>query len=186
MILCCLPSLTSVSRQGRPQVGVKVDPLELLRFVATDFGPMNRMCERAGLSERAIYDRTKAVMEYFGFPFDSPPPGQVGAGSRIAQQILVRAPPARPRCWRYVRSALGGARALRRLGVQGQGRRMSEVSIESIKQLEGNARLAGLKRAQRSRADAGAQQTRASLVGDGRKWRITNLKEAAMVMATWR
>jgi hypothetical protein len=27
------------------------------------------------LSERAIYDRTKAVMEYFGFPFDAPPPG---------------------------------------------------------------------------------------------------------------
>jgi hypothetical protein len=63
---------------------------------------------------------------------------------------------------------------------------MSEVSIESIRQLEGNARLAGLKRAQRSRADARAQQTRASLVGGARKWRITNLKEAAMVMATWR
>ncbi len=75
MILCCLPSLTSVSRQGRPQVGVQVDPLELLRFIAADFGPMNLMCERAGLSERAIYDRTKAVMEYFGLPFDAPPPG---------------------------------------------------------------------------------------------------------------
>ena len=63
---------------------------------------------------------------------------------------------------------------------------MSEVSIESIKQLEGKARLAGLKRAQLSRADARAQQTRASLVGDGRKWRITNLKQAALVMAIWR
>jgi hypothetical protein len=63
---------------------------------------------------------------------------------------------------------------------------MSEVSIESIKQLEGEARLAGLKRAQRCRANARAQQTRASLGGDGRKWRITNLKQAALVMATWR
>jgi hypothetical protein len=71
MILCCLPSLTSVARQGRPQV----DPFELLRSVTADFGLMNLMCERAGLSERAIYDRTKAVMEYFGFPFDAPPPG---------------------------------------------------------------------------------------------------------------
>ena len=88
MILCCLPSLTSVSRQGRPQVGVQVDPLELLRFIAADFGPMNLMCERAGLSERAIYDRTKAVMEYFGFPFDSPPPGQCcyeQEGSRVGR-----------------------------------------------------------------------------------------------------
>jgi hypothetical protein len=36
---------------------------------------MNVICEQAGLSERAIYDRTKAVMEYFGIPFDAPPPG---------------------------------------------------------------------------------------------------------------
>jgi hypothetical protein len=63
---------------------------------------------------------------------------------------------------------------------------MSDVSIQSIKQLEGEARLAGLKRAQRSRADALAQQSRASLVGGARKWQITNLKKAAMIMATWR
>lgn len=36
---------------------------------------MNLMSEQAELSERAIYDRTKAVMEYFGFPFEAPPPG---------------------------------------------------------------------------------------------------------------
>jgi hypothetical protein len=58
--------------------------------------------------------------------------------------------------------------------------------MESIKQLEGKVRLDGLKPAERSRADALAQQTRASLVGGARKWRITNLKQAAMVMATWR
>ncbi len=74
MVMCCLPSLSAVSRQGRPLVGVELDPMELLRFVADDFGPMNLMCERAGLSERAIYDRTKEVMEFFGFPFDEPPP----------------------------------------------------------------------------------------------------------------
>lgn len=53
---------------------MELDPLELLRFVADDFVPMNLMCERAGLSERAIYDRTNEVMEFFGFPFDEPPP----------------------------------------------------------------------------------------------------------------
>ena len=74
--MCCLPSLTAIARGGRPTVDVQVDPMELLQFVANDFGPMNEMCERALLSERAIYDRTKAVMEYFGFPFDAPPPEQ--------------------------------------------------------------------------------------------------------------
>jgi len=75
MVMCCLPSLVSVARDGRKLVGVPLDPMTLLRFVADDFGPMNEMCDRAGLSERAIYDRTKAVMEFFSFPFDAPPPG---------------------------------------------------------------------------------------------------------------
>lgn len=74
MVMCCLPSFQSVARAGQRMVGVSLDPLELLRFVADDFGPMNAMCERAGLSERAIYDRTKAVMEFFDFPFDAPAP----------------------------------------------------------------------------------------------------------------
>ena len=74
MVMCCLPSLAAVARAGTSRVGVQLDPMELLRFVAEDLGPMNEMCERAGLSERAIYDRTKAVFEYFDFPFDAPPP----------------------------------------------------------------------------------------------------------------
>lgn len=52
----------------------ELDSLELLRWVAADFDPMNALCERAGLSDRAIYDRLKAVFEYFGFPYDAPPP----------------------------------------------------------------------------------------------------------------
>ena len=48
--------------------------MELLRFVGDDFRPMNAMCDQAGLSERAIYDRTKDVMEFFEFPSDVPPP----------------------------------------------------------------------------------------------------------------
>lgn len=77
-------------------------------------------------------------------------------------------------------------RVLRKPAARGQGYPVSGDSIKTIKQLEGEARLGGLKRAQRSRAHARAQQTRASLVGDGRKWRITNLKQAALVMAIWR
>lgn len=75
---------------------------------------------------------------------------------------------------------------LRKPAARGQGHPVAGDSIKSIKQLEGEARLAGLKRAQRSPAGARAQQRRASLVGAGRKWRITNLRKAALVMATWR
>ena len=74
MVMCCLPRLASMARDGRPQVGVELDPMDLLQFVANDFVPMNEMCERAGLPERGIYDRTKAVMEFLGFPFDEAPP----------------------------------------------------------------------------------------------------------------
>ncbi len=63
---------------------------------------------------------------------------------------------------------------------------MSEVSFEDIKQQEAKSRLAALKRSQRSRAAASAQQKRASLFGDASKWRITNLKDAARAMASWR
>ena len=74
MVMCCLPGFTAVAKDGRPVVGVELNPMELLRFVADDFGSMNEMCDRAGLSERAIYHRTKEVMEFFGFPFDVPAP----------------------------------------------------------------------------------------------------------------
>jgi len=32
------------------------------------------MCDRAEMFERLIYDRTKALFEYFRLPFDAPPP----------------------------------------------------------------------------------------------------------------
>jgi len=38
---------------------------------------MNLMCEQAGMPERGIYDRTKAVFQYFNLPFDADPlPGE--------------------------------------------------------------------------------------------------------------
>jgi hypothetical protein len=74
MTMCCLPSLTAMKVDGKPNVAVECKQLELLRFVSNDFGPMNVMCDRAGLSERLIYDRSKAVFEYFDMPFDVEPP----------------------------------------------------------------------------------------------------------------
>jgi hypothetical protein len=74
MVACCLPSIAALKVDHHPNVAVECKPLELLSLVCDDFGPMNIMCERAQMSERAIYDRSKAVFEYFGMPFNSEPP----------------------------------------------------------------------------------------------------------------
>jgi hypothetical protein len=55
-------------------VAVVCNPLDLLNFLKRDFLPMNLMCERAGMFEDRIYDRTKQIFEYFGLPFDVEPP----------------------------------------------------------------------------------------------------------------
>jgi hypothetical protein len=74
MVLCCLPSIEAIKVDGRPNVAVNYDRLDLLHFISGDFGPMNAMCDQASMTERLIYDRTKAVFEYFDLPFDVEPP----------------------------------------------------------------------------------------------------------------
>jgi hypothetical protein len=60
--------------QRQDQMQVSLEPLELLQFISGGFVPMNEMCERAGMSERQIFDRTKAVFEYFSLPCDEQAP----------------------------------------------------------------------------------------------------------------
>jgi hypothetical protein len=74
MAACCLTSITTIEVAGQPNVGVQVQPIELLQFISRDFLPMNEMCERAQMSEMEIYERSKRVFDYFGFRFDAPPP----------------------------------------------------------------------------------------------------------------
>jgi hypothetical protein len=66
-----MATLRAMQRAGQPQAAVTCKPLDLLNFIKNDFMPMNLMCERAGMSENRIYDRTKAVFQYFGLPFDA-------------------------------------------------------------------------------------------------------------------
>jgi hypothetical protein len=73
MVMCCLDSLDALKIQGQPQVQVQISPLEVVRFISGGFVPMNEMCERAGISERQIFERTKAVFGYFNLPFDVGP-----------------------------------------------------------------------------------------------------------------
>ena len=71
MVMCCLDSLDALKVKGQPQVKVSINPLEVVSFISGGFVPMNEMCERAGMGERQIFDRTKAVFEYFDLPFDA-------------------------------------------------------------------------------------------------------------------
>ena len=74
MTLCLMPDLQAYKRLGEPMAKVEYDPMDLIRFIQKNFGPLNAMMERAGMSERAIYQRTKEVFEHFHLPFDAEPP----------------------------------------------------------------------------------------------------------------
>jgi len=74
MVFSCLETLSTAKVAGQTRCVVELDPRELVYFIKSGFPPMNALCLRAGLSELAIYGRTKDVLEYFDIPFDAPPP----------------------------------------------------------------------------------------------------------------
>ena len=64
---------------------------------------------------------------------------------------------------------------------------MKRMSFYELKRREAQSRMAALRKARRDPKAAAALQRRASLVGDGAKWRITNFLEVARAMARqWR
>ena len=74
MVMCCLPDVSTMQVDGKTNVAVTFDPLDVVNFIKHDFMPMNLMCDRAEMFERRIYDRSKAVFGFFGLPFDAEPP----------------------------------------------------------------------------------------------------------------
>jgi hypothetical protein len=74
LTFCLLPNLRGFKRLGEPKAAVEYDPQDLLDFITRNFGPLNTMMERAGLSEMDIYHRTRDIFLYYGLPFDQPPP----------------------------------------------------------------------------------------------------------------
>lgn len=74
MTLCLMPNLQGFKRLGEPKAAVEYDPMDLIRFIQKNFAPLNGMMERAGMSEMDIYNRTKALFEYYRLPYDSDPP----------------------------------------------------------------------------------------------------------------
>jgi hypothetical protein len=59
------------------------------------------------------------------------------------------------------------------------------VDFNKVKRLEAQSRMTALRKAWRSPKAAAALQQRASLVGKGAKWRITNFKQVARAMSKW-
>jgi hypothetical protein len=54
-----------------------------------------------------------------------------------------------------------------------------------VKKQETRNRLAAIRRARRSPQATAEQQRRASLAGNGAKWRATNFKQVAQAIAKW-
>jgi hypothetical protein len=59
------------------------------------------------------------------------------------------------------------------------------VTYRTVKQAEARRRLASARQARTSMRAAKLAQRRVSLVGSGKKWRITNLRQVARAMAAW-
>jgi len=70
LVLCCLTTFTAFKVDGRTSCAVEYDALELVHFIACDLPFMNSLCDRAGMTECEIFERTTEVFLYFGLPFD--------------------------------------------------------------------------------------------------------------------
>jgi hypothetical protein len=63
---------------------------------------------------------------------------------------------------------------------------VEKISFNEVKKQEARSRMAAIRKARRSPQAAAEQQRRASLVGNGAKWRITNFKQVAQAIAKWK
>ena len=50
------------------------DKFEFVGFLAQNLATMNIICERAKMFDTLVYDRSKAVFEYFGLPYGAERP----------------------------------------------------------------------------------------------------------------
>jgi hypothetical protein len=62
---------------------------------------------------------------------------------------------------------------------------MKTVDFDKVKRQEAHSRMTAARKARRSPQAAAALQKRASLVGNGAKWRITNFRQVARAMSKW-
>lgn len=83
MVLSCLDKLVAVQSDDTPEkVFTHYDRVEFVQSLVANLGTMNVICERAKMFESLIYDRSKAIFEYFGLPYE-------GRSYRTSSQNLI-------------------------------------------------------------------------------------------------
>jgi hypothetical protein len=80
MVSCCLQTFTAIKLDGQAKCAVEYDLFELVQLIAHDLPFMNGMCERAGMTEQEIFERSREVFQYFGLPFEASAPEAGGPG----------------------------------------------------------------------------------------------------------
>lgn len=67
-VLACLQSLETATIAGSPRSAALCDPQELKQFLREDLTGMCAMCERAGMFDHHVQQRTREVIAYFQTP----------------------------------------------------------------------------------------------------------------------
>lgn len=62
---------------------------------------------------------------------------------------------------------------------------VKSVDFNEVKRQEAQSRMTALRKSRRRPQAAATLQRRASLVGNGAQWRITNFKQVARAMSKW-
>lgn len=71
----CIDRLADFRTEDKPgQVVTEPAKMEFVDFLAANLGTMNAICERAEMFDALVYDRSKAVFEYFGLPYEAERP----------------------------------------------------------------------------------------------------------------
>ena len=67
--------------------------MDLIHFVQKNFGPLNLVMKRAGMTEMDIYNLTRDIFPYFNLPFDSHGcPSSQGTGSCLIKNLAAIGP----------------------------------------------------------------------------------------------
>ena len=70
LVFSCMDNLTTIKVDGRAECGVEFDPVVVATFLGDAFPAMNLLCDRAGLPEPRVFERTRQIFDYFQLPFD--------------------------------------------------------------------------------------------------------------------
>lgn len=75
MAWSCIDRLGDFRSDDKPgMVVTEPGKEEFVSFLAENLDTMNMICKRASMFDKFVYNRSKAVFEYFGLPYDAERP----------------------------------------------------------------------------------------------------------------